>query len=57
MTVVVTGKPHGFTVDEYLSDQVDLPRKLELIEGEIGPFSDAAKLALLANWGAMPSFG
>lgn len=45
-------KPQKFSVDEFLSDEVDLPRKMELIEGVIGPFSDKAKRALLANWGA-----
>lgn len=45
-------KSHKFTVDEFLSAEADLPRKMELIEGIIGPFSDKAKLALLANWGA-----
>ncbi|MFM9939308.1 MAG: hypothetical protein ACKVP7_07420 [Hyphomicrobiaceae bacterium] len=45
-------QPQEFTVDEYLSDDTDLPEKMELWDGEIGPFSDTAKLALLANWGA-----
>jgi hypothetical protein len=50
-------KPMGsgaksFTADEFLSDDVDLPRKMELHDGVIGPFSDMAKRALLANWGA-----
>ncbi len=45
-------KPQLFTVDEFLSDDTNLPRKMELIEGVIGRFSDKAKLALLANWGA-----
>ena len=35
-----------------LSPAINLPEKLELIDGEIGPFSDAAQLAMLANWGA-----
>lgn len=42
----------GFTVNEYFSPDTDLPEKMELWDGIIGPFSDAAKLALLANWGA-----
>ena len=42
-------KPRQFTVDEYFA--ADLPRKLELIDGEIGPFGDDARHALLANWG------
>jgi hypothetical protein len=45
-------KPQRFTVDEYFSEDADLPEKMELIDGVIGPFSDKAKLALLANWGA-----
>ncbi len=45
-------EPQGFTADEFLSEDCDLPRKMELVEGVIGPFSDRAKRALLANWGA-----
>ena len=41
-----------FTVDEVYSDDTDLPEKMELRNGVIGPFSDKAKRALLANWGA-----
>jgi hypothetical protein len=41
-----------FTVDEFLSDDTDLPEKMESHGGIIGPFSDSAKIALLANWGA-----
>ena len=52
MPKVVKRKPQKFTVDEVLSDEVDMPRKLELIEGIIGPFSDDAIRALLTNWGA-----
>ena len=52
MTVKLGRKSLQFTVDEYLSDDVDLPRKLELVDGVIGPFSNRAKKALLANWGA-----
>ncbi len=48
----VSRSPQQFTVDEYFSPLTDLPEKIELIDGEIGPYSDAAKLALLANWGA-----
>jgi hypothetical protein len=42
-------KPRKYTVDEYFA--ADPPRKMELIDGEIGPCSDDARLALLANWG------
>ena len=52
MSIKLGRPPRGFTVDQYLSDEVDLPSKLELVDGEIGPFSDQAKTALLANWGA-----
>jgi hypothetical protein len=48
----LTRQPRKFTVDEYFSDDTDLPEKMELHDGVIGPFSDKAKLALLANWGA-----
>ena len=49
---IAVGRPgREFTFDEYLSREVGLPRKLELVDGVIGPFSDAAKRALLANWG------
>jgi hypothetical protein len=44
-------QPQKFTVDEYFSDDTDLPHKIELIDGVIGPFSNQAKIALLANWG------
>ena len=52
MPKTVQRKPQKFTVDEVLSRDADLPEKMELIEGVIGPFSDTAKLTLLANWGA-----
>ena len=52
MPKTVSRAPEQFTVDEYFSPATDLPEKIELIDGEIGPFSEAAKLALLANWGA-----
>lgn len=48
----VARKPLLFTVDEFLSDEVDLPEKMELVDGVIGPYSKRGKLALLANWGA-----
>ena len=51
MSKAVERKPQGFTVDEFLSDDADLPHKMELIDGVIGPFSDQGKLTLLANWG------
>lgn len=46
-----TRKPQRFTVNDYFSDDTDLPEKMELIDGVIGPFSDKAKVALIANWG------
>lgn len=49
MTHPIAAKPRLFTVDEYFA--ADLPEKMELIDGEIGPFSDEAVRALLANWG------
>ena len=52
MQMKLDGKARQFKVDQYFSDDVNLPRKLELVDGEIGPFSEKAKLALLANWGA-----
>jgi hypothetical protein len=52
MSVTVRRSRRSFTVDECLSREVDLPDKLERVDGEIGPFSDTAKPALLANWGA-----
>lgn len=48
----VARKPQPITVDEFLSEDAGLPEKVELIDGEIGPYSDAGKLTLLANWGA-----
>jgi hypothetical protein len=52
MRKVLTRRSQKFTITEYFSDEVDLPSKIELIDGVIGPFSDDAKLALLRNWGA-----
>ena len=52
MPKTLTRKPQKFTVDEYFSPDTDLPEKMELHNGTIGPFSDKAKLAMLANWGA-----
>ncbi len=52
MPKTLSRAPQQFTVDEYFSPATDLPMKFELVDGEIGPFSDAAKLALLANWGS-----
>lgn len=46
-----TRKPQRFTVNDYFSDDTDLPEKMELVDGVIGPFSDKAKVALIANWG------
>lgn len=48
----VQREPQRFTVDDYFSEGTDLPQKMELADGIIGPFSDQAKLALLANSGA-----
>ena len=52
MARIAERKPHRFTIDENLDDETDLPLMLELVRGVIGPFSDRAKLALLANRGA-----
>ncbi len=41
-----------FTAAEFLSEDAGLPEKVELVDGEIGPYSDTGKLTLLANWGA-----
>jgi hypothetical protein len=46
------GKPRYFTVDDVYSEDSDLPEKMELISGVLGPFSDKAILTLLTNWGA-----
>jgi len=51
MAKTLDRSPRKFDFDEFLSTKVDLPHKLELIDGIIGPFSNRAKLALLANWG------
>jgi hypothetical protein len=48
----LTRAPQRFTVDEYFSEDAGLPEKMELWDGEIGPYSDAGKQTLLANWGA-----
>jgi len=48
----VRREPQKFTVQEFLFGDVGLLEKVELVNGEIGPYSDAGKLTLLANWGA-----
>ena len=45
-------EPQKFTVDEFFSEDPGLPEKIELWAGEIGPYSDAGKQTMLANWGA-----
>ena len=52
MPKAVQRKPQRFTVDEMFEPETDLPEKMELHSGVIGPFSDKAVVALLANWGA-----
>ena len=52
MSKQVRREPQACTVREFLSGEADLPEKVELVNGEIGPYSDAGKLTLLANWGA-----
>jgi hypothetical protein len=48
----VLREPQLVTPREYLSDEAGLPEKVELVRGVIGPYSDAGKRTLLANWGA-----
>jgi hypothetical protein len=43
-------QPQKFTVQDYYA--ADLPEKIELWHGVIGPYSDDGKRSLLANWGA-----
>lgn len=52
MSKRVRREPQKFTVQEFLFGDVGLLEKVELVNGEIGPYSDAGKLTLLANWGA-----
>lgn len=52
MPKVVRREPQRTTVREFLSEEAGLPEKVELDTGVIGPYSDAGKLTLLANWGA-----
>lgn len=52
MSKLVRCEPQPVTADEFLSDGSGLPEKIELVQGVIGPYSDAGKLTLLANWGA-----
>lgn len=52
MPFVIAREPRNFTVDEYFSEDADLPEKMELWDGVIGPYSDTGKLTMLANWGA-----
>ena len=48
----VRREPQAATTAEFLSDSSGLPEKIELVKGVIGPYSNAGKLTLLANWGA-----
>jgi len=41
-----------FNSRDFTSGEADLPEKVEVIHGVIGPYSDAGKLTMLANWGA-----
>ena len=52
MPQAVRRDPQPVTAKEFLSDASGLPEKVELVKGVIGPYSDAGKLTLLANWGA-----
>lgn len=52
MPKTLTRAPQRLTVDEYFSEDAGLPEKIELWDGVIGPYSDAGKQTMLANWGA-----
>lgn len=52
MLRTIRREPQPIDVDEYFSEDADLPEKLELVDGMVGPFSDAGKRTMLANWGA-----
>ena len=52
MPLQMQREPQGMTAQEFLSGESGLPEKVELVRGAIGPYSDAGKLTLLANWGA-----
>ena len=52
MTRKVAREPQPVTTKEFLSRDLGLPERVELVRGVIGPYSDEGKLTLLANWGA-----
>lgn len=45
-------EPQPVTKAEFVSDEAGLLNRMEWVRGEVGPFSDAGKRALLTNWGA-----
>jgi hypothetical protein len=45
-------EPQLLTKADFFSPELELPERVEFVRGEVGPYSDAGKLTLLANWGA-----
>jgi hypothetical protein len=52
MPRTVRREPQLVTKEDFLTGMTDHPARIEFVRGVIGPYSDAGKLALLANWGA-----
>ena len=48
----VERQPQPVSAKEFLSDENGLPEKMELVRGQIGPFTDQGIVTLIANWGA-----
>ena len=48
----VERRPQAVSASEFLSAENGLPEKMELVRGQIGPFSDTGIVTLIANWGA-----
>jgi hypothetical protein len=44
--------PQPATKAEFFSPEAGLPERVEFVNGVIGPYSDAGKMTMLANWGA-----
>ena len=50
--ISVAREPRVATKADFYAVVSHLPERIEFARGVIGPFSDLAKLTLLANWGA-----
>jgi hypothetical protein len=51
MPRAVQREAQSLSKQEFYAHVEDLPGRVEFVRGVIGPYSDTAKLVLLANWG------